>query len=71
MQSVIQVRLHANLRAEMARHGVTEQDLAALLEVHRATIRNKLAGRSEWSVNEADTIAQHFNMTIQYLFIDS
>jgi len=61
---------YGNLKAEMARRGVTVQDLAELTGVTTVTIRNKLSGKSKWTIDDADTIARYFDTTIEYLFLE-
>lgn len=63
---------YKNLRAEMARHGVTVRQIAELLGVRFATVSDKLNGRSRFFTDEAIRIKQHFfpNCSLEYLFDD-
>lgn len=60
----------SNLAAEMARNGVSIADLLAVLGCTDKTVRNKMAGATEFSVGEAMKIRDTFfpGMRIEYLF---
>lgn len=45
--------MRANLVGEMAKRGISINDLAALLGVHRNSVSNKLYGRSAFTLDEA------------------
>lgn len=58
-----------NLRAEMARNGMTSSDLAAAVGVSDTTVRQWLRGRSVPNVHHAARVAAVFDgLTIEYLF---
>lgn len=59
-----------NLSAEMVRFGVGVHDLQRVLNCTDKTVRNKLSGVTEFSVNEALTIRDSFfpGLRIEYLF---
>lgn len=59
-----------NLRAEMVRRQVSIEDIAKLLGVAVTTARNKLAGRTPFTVNEALKIQKSVfpDKEIDYLF---
>ncbi|GIO07980.1 XRE family transcriptional regulator [Brevibacillus reuszeri] len=61
---------YKNLRAEMARSGVTITQLAGLLGVRFATVSDKMNGRSRFFCDEAIRIKREFfpSLTIEYLF---
>jgi transcriptional regulator with XRE-family HTH domain len=63
---------YKNLRAEMARKGVTLGQIAKLLNVRFATVSDKLNGRSRFFCDEALRIKRHFfpDFSIDYLFDD-
>lgn len=63
---------YKNLRAEMARNGVTIKQIAMLLGVRFATVSDKLNGRSRFFCDEAIKIKQNFfpANSIEYLFDD-
>lgn len=60
----------SNLAAEMARNGVSISDFQAVLGCTDKTVRNKMAGATEFSVGEAMKIRDTFfpGMRIEYLF---
>lgn len=45
-----------NLKAELARYGITILDLAELLEVSRGTAFGKMSGRTEWKLSEIEKV---------------
>lgn len=59
-----------NLRAEMARYGVTSLDLQNLLSCTDKTVKSRLDGASLFSVDDAMKIRDTFfpGMRIEYLF---
>lgn len=61
-----------NLKAEMARKCLTARDLAQVTGLSETTIRNKLAGRTAFTIPEATKIkAELFpERDLQYLFED-
>jgi len=62
--------MYQNLRAEMARKGLTIQDLAETLGVRYATMCDKLNGKYRFYYDEAKKIKDvHFpECDIEYLF---
>ena len=53
--------VYPNLRAEMARSGVTAKDIAELLGCAPNTFTNKMSGRSDFTISESDKIHEkHF-----------
>lgn len=62
--------MYANLKMLMALKGVTIEDLAKLLGVHRNTIANKLDGESEFSFDQAIMIHDRYfsEYRIKYVF---
>ena len=69
MQAVDTVKF-ANLRAKMARHGVSNKHLAEILGVSVVTIRSRFSGKSKWTIDDANTLAKYFDSNIDYLFFD-
>ena len=61
-----------NLKAEMARYGVSERDIQNLLECSINTVRNKLNGSTDFSFPESIKIRDHFfvGYSLEYLFAD-
>ncbi|MDN5388873.1 XRE family transcriptional regulator [Bacillus sp. LB7] len=62
--------MHRNLRAEMARNGITMVDIAKFLGVRYATVNDKVNGKYRFYFNEALKIKRHFfpQCDIEYLF---
>lgn len=59
-----------NLRAEMARLGITANEVSAQLGCTPKTLSNKLSGKSEFTRAEIFKIRNSFfpDLTIDYLF---
>ncbi len=59
-----------NLKAEMARYGVTEKNIQEVLECSLNTVRNKLSGVTEFSFPECIKIRNKFfeGYKLEYLF---
>lgn len=62
--------MYPNLNAEMARHSVAPKDIAEVLNVTIEGARNRLAGRTKLTTQEAEIIRDAYfpGMTIDYLF---
>ena len=61
---------YPNLRAEMARRGMKQKDLANLLGVTEATVSRWLAGSRAMKLEEAKKVANELNERLDYLFAD-
>lgn len=59
---------YPELLGEMAKHGDTQRSLAELIGITHASVCRKLAGKSEWSISEIDTICEHYNKDYYELF---
>lgn len=59
-----------NLRAEMARFGISKQDIQSLLSGTDKTVKSRLDGQTEFSVGDSIKIRDTFfpGMRIEYLF---
>ncbi len=59
-----------NLSAEMARYGVSKEDLRVLLSCTDKTVSNKLNDTTEFSISEAMKVRDSFflGMRLEYLF---
>lgn len=59
-----------NLQAEMVRNGVTSSNLASAIKKTDRSVRDKLAGKSYFGIDEAINIRDAFfpGMTLEYLF---
>lgn len=62
--------MHRNLRAEMAREGITMVDIAHYLNLRYATVNEKVNGKYRFYYDEALKIKQRFfpNKSLEYLF---
>lgn len=62
--------MHRNLRAEMAREGITMVHIADYLNLRYATVNEKVNGKYRFYYDEALKIKQRFfpNQSIEYLF---
>lgn len=59
-----------NLRAEMARHEKTNESLASVTGIDRASVSNKMNGKTEWTRREMYLIKMELfpKCSIDYLF---
>lgn len=59
-----------NLRAEMVRHNVTAGDISKVTHKTDRSIRDKIAGRGDFSLTEVYAIRDAFfpGMELEYLF---
>jgi transcriptional regulator with XRE-family HTH domain len=59
-----------NIRAEMARNGLTASAMAEKLNLNERTLGNKLSGKSEFTWGEVNRIRSLFFPTcsLEYLF---
>lgn len=62
--------MNGNLRAEMARRGIRQTDLAEVLGMSQASLSNRLAGKAEWKLSELQVIAQHMGIPLTRLLED-
>jgi len=62
--------MYDNLKMLMVRKNITNDTLAKLLNVHRDTITNKLAGESEFTYGQAELIHETLfpEYSIRYVF---
>ena len=62
--------MYRNLNAEMIRHSITSGDIASTIHKTERSARDKLAGRSDFTLSEILAIRKkHFpHMTLEYLF---
>lgn len=57
----------AEVRAEMARQGITQSDLATCLNENQPWLSRKLAGRIAMTVDDADRIASVLGLPLHVL----
>lgn len=62
-----------NLAAEMARNGLRLYDIQRVINCSESTVRNKMSGTTEFSINEAFAIRDTFfpALRIEYLFSEA
>ncbi|MCM3527879.1 XRE family transcriptional regulator [Cytobacillus oceanisediminis] len=62
--------MYRNLKAEMAREGLTMVDLANYLQLRYATVNEKMNGKYRFYYDEALQIKKRFfpNLSLEYLF---
>lgn len=62
--------IYSNLCSEMARRGITIDEIASVLCLHRNSAANKINGRTPFSVEEAFLLrdAKFPGMEVGYLF---
>jgi transcriptional regulator with XRE-family HTH domain len=57
----------ANLRAELARAGLFQKDVAAVLGQPQPQISKRLSGEIPWRLTELQAIATHLNIPVSRL----
>lgn len=67
---------YLNLRTEMLRYKLKQNDLAKLLGLSKTTLSFKLHGTSDFKLDEVNTILKEFkkynkDITYEYLFKES
>ena len=60
----------ANIRAEMARSGLTQQDIAARIGKTRQAVSRRLTGLTEFRLDELEQIADLLGMPLEELTRD-
>jgi ribosome-binding protein aMBF1 (putative translation factor) len=60
----------APIRAELARAGFDQKDLAEWIGVHPSQISARMQGRIEWRVSELRVIAEHLGVPLATLLDD-
>lgn len=62
-----QLHISANIRAEAARRGKTQADLAHAIGTSRQAISQRLLGRINWRIDELQTIADFLGVPLAEL----
>lgn len=57
-------RVAAEIRAEMARQGVTSSTVAQTTDIARSTLHRKLTGRSEFNLAEAAAVCAALGISL-------
>ena len=60
-------RYYENLRAEMARKGISVSETAAKIGLSRQSFHCRLAGSVNFTFDEAKKLATFFNVDVDYL----
>lgn len=62
--------MYANLKAEMAKKSITRRQIARTLSLHENTVKNKIAGKSHFSIEESFLLKKTYfpDLTLKYLF---
>jgi plasmid maintenance system antidote protein VapI len=64
--------MYCNLRAELARAGLTNGKIAEILQISTKTISNKCNGRSDFTLSEMerlrDALPNGSELALEYLF---
>lgn len=56
--------MRANIRGEMARRGMTQEDIAKAIGCERPLANKKLTGKKDFTVSDLEKIADMFGMTL-------
>lgn len=56
--------MRANIRGEMARRGMTQEDVAKAIGCERPLANKKLTGKKDLTVSDLEKIADMFGMTL-------
>lgn len=62
-----QERVTTSVRVEMALRRETQADLARVLGVTQTSVSSRLRGRTRWSVDDLDKMAEHFGVEVSAL----
>ena len=57
----------ANIRAEMARYGISQTQMAAALGVPQSVVSDRSRGRTPWTLNEVEAVARVLRTTTSAL----
>lgn len=70
MEPNLNATVAANARAEMARRGERQADLALAVGWTRATASRRLSGSSDWTATDLDRVADHLGIAVTDLLSD-
>ncbi len=68
--SPIQRNVTQVLRTLLLAHGEDQSDVAKALRVTQAAVSNKMAGKTRWSLDDVEALAEHFGMEDPGLFLN-
>lgn len=62
--------MYPNLKEALARKDISQREIAAHLDIHENSIRNKISGSSSFSIEEAFKVKDRFfpDYDLKYLF---
>ena len=61
----------SNIRAESARRGVVQSDIASALGVQQGTISRRWRGGRAWPLEDLPTVAELLGVSVAYLVTDN
>ena len=70
VHTVMQTHVVANIRAELARRGKTQEDLAEALGIARQNISQRLRNRVSFRIEELQAVADFLGIPIADLLIN-
>lgn len=59
----MELQLSETIRLLMVRTGQRQEDIAAVLDVTRGSLSQRLLGNARWRVNDLGALAGHFGVT--------
>lgn len=63
--------LYRNLKALLVKNGLTQNDLAKILNVDKATMSMRFTGKRDFTKSEIDTIINLFGLSYEEIFFDN
>lgn len=64
MNDIDLTQLNSTIRAELARRGMHQRDLAALLGLSQPSVSARFSGAAEWRVSEIQAVARALGIRI-------
>ena len=61
---------YPTLRAEMARHGETQREVAEAMGIAYCSFNQRLSKKMEWHITHIKFLCDRYNMTFEELFKD-
>lgn len=58
----------SNVRAEVARSGLSQSDIAGILRISQAAVSRRLSGKVEFSASQLSTLATELNVPVATFF---
>lgn len=71
MAPPLHLRVIPTIRAEMARRGMRQKDVARLLRVSQAGISERMNGHTPFALDEVQALAERFGMPVSALLADA